>query len=123
MVKTLTLAAALLGLCSLSAPAQGIREGGCIRVSKVKGKLVKKEIPLRCLAPYVDGPSKPRDIHIQPAERTVWLLEAGGKTYTLEAKWSRTLWRRANGLVGKEVVVTGVVTGKSITVQDIQPAA
>jgi hypothetical protein len=134
MFKTMALVAiGLLGLCSLSSPAYGIREGGCVRdgrcpltpPSTIKGKLIKKLVPV-LLSETIDVrvpqlPDNRAEIKPMPIPfATVWELQAGDKTWTLDLGGNKSLWKRANELAGKQVVVTGFVTGKRIAVRDLR---
>jgi len=124
MFKSMMLAVALVGLFSVSGPAQAVREGGCVKdgdcpligVSKLQGKLVKVVDHRRMPDP---GPGKGRSHMVRLVVN--WQLQTKDKTYTLDLNGtSGLMWKQGYELVGQQVIVTGVVKGDRIQVRDVQ---
>jgi hypothetical protein len=126
MGKTVALVAGLVSLCALSAPAaasggRDMHEDGCrTKVVRREGKLVRVRLPIgvKCGTPYLDG--GPQFAPRRPLV-TIWQLHAEGKVYMLELPaGSKDLWKRAAELVGKQVIVTGILSGGQVVVRDLK---
>jgi hypothetical protein len=115
MWKTLALVAGLVGLCSLSARAdgpQGIWKGGCIPIERLEGKLIQKKIRVLPWCGTPDMNNRDRNGRCRPIFITEWSLEGrDGKTTRLVLGESQVLAKKAAELSGKQVVVLGFWAG------------
>jgi hypothetical protein len=110
-----------LGLSASAAPeSRGIGpwNGGCVRTAvHFEGTLVLTQaLPIvRCLDFDVN-----RQGDLPFPRRTVWQLRTSDRSYTLDLTSSPALWKRANELVNKTVVVSGDLVGGVVRVTALE---
>jgi hypothetical protein len=123
MWKTVVLAAGLVGLGAASAQAgpQGIREGGCIPVAQLKGKLIQQKVPLPGWCGTPNG-NRAKDF-VVPLPRFIdeWALQsADGKITPLILGDSKAMAKKAQALRDTSVVVTGTWSGGKLLVSSLE---